>query len=77
MNFREALSVWDRAASLGLHDKVFPRPVFDEAAAKAQDAELRRTEWAQPAIGATSASMLAVLKPPGPRGSDGGRSQLR
>jgi acyl transferase domain-containing protein/acyl carrier protein len=62
MNFREALSVWDRAASLGLHDKVFPRPVFDEAAAKAQDAELRRTEWAQPAIGATSASMLAVLK---------------
>ncbi len=62
MHFASAIGVWDRAASLGLHHKVFPLPVFDEAAKEAQVTALRATEWAQPAIGATSASMLAILK---------------
>jgi len=68
-----ALGVWDRAAEINfapglrLHDIVFPRPVFDEAARSEQRARLTATEWAQPALGATSLALLAVLREAGVR----------
>jgi acyl transferase domain-containing protein len=66
-----ALGVWDRAAELDfapgtrLHDVVFPRPGFDEAARSEQRAQLTATEWAQPALGATSLALLAILREAG------------
>ena len=66
-----ALGVWDRAAELDfapgirLHDVVFPPPVFDEAARSEQRARLTATEWAQPALGATSLALLAILREAG------------
>jgi len=66
-----ALGVWDRAAEIDfapgirLHDVVFPRPVFDEAARSEQRARLTATEWAQPALGATSLALLAILREAG------------
>jgi len=66
-----ALAVWDHAAEIGfapglrLHDVVFPRPVFDEAARSEQRARLTATEWAQPALGATSLALLAILREAG------------
>jgi acyl transferase domain-containing protein len=66
-----ALGVWDRAAEIEfapgvrLHDVVFPRPVFDEAARSEQRARLTATEWAQPALGATSLALLAILREAG------------
>ena len=66
-----ALGVWDRAAEIAfapgvrLHDIVFPRPVFDEAARSEQRARLTATEWAQPALGAASLALLAILREAG------------
>ena len=40
---------------------VFPQPVFTEADRAAQETRLRATEWAQPAIGVTSLSLLTLL----------------
>ena len=66
-----ALGVWDRAAEIEfapdvrLHDVVFPRPVFDEAARSEQRARLTATEWAQPALGAASLALLAILREAG------------
>jgi Polyketide synthase modules and related proteins len=66
-----ALGVWDRTAEIDfapgvrLHDIVFPRPVFDEAARSEQRARLTATEWAQPALGATSLALLAILREAG------------
>jgi acyl transferase domain-containing protein len=66
-----ALAVWDRAAEIEfapgvrLHDVVFPRPVFDEAARSEQRVRLTATEWAQPALGATSLALLAILREAG------------
>ncbi|MBX3251857.1 MAG: acyltransferase domain-containing protein, partial [Myxococcales bacterium] len=68
MTWDEAREAWDAAASmrfedgLPLHEVVFPRPVFDPEVEAAQEARLRATEWAQPAIGVTSLSLLALLK---------------
>ena len=68
-----ALGVWDRAAEIEfapgvrLHDVVFPRPVFDEAARSEQRARLTATEWAQPALGAASLALLAILREAGVR----------
>ncbi|HTA65028.1 MAG TPA: acyltransferase domain-containing protein, partial [Xanthomonadaceae bacterium] len=62
-----ARAIWDRAADIrfdsdiGLHDVVFPRPGFSAESAQQDVARLTATQWAQPAIGATSLSMLAVL----------------
>ncbi|MEE8408770.1 MAG: beta-ketoacyl synthase N-terminal-like domain-containing protein, partial [Myxococcota bacterium] len=67
MTFRPALDVWDRLADIDLgaettlHEVVFPRPVFSEEAEQALRSRLTATEWAQPAIGATSAAMLALM----------------
>ncbi len=65
--FDAARAVWDEEAGakvggeVALHEKVFPRPVFTDADREAAEKELRATEWAQPAIGAVSASQLALL----------------
>jgi hypothetical protein len=40
---------------------IFPRPTYTPEDRAADEANLVRTEWAQPAIGATSAAMLAML----------------
>ncbi|MHC4838668.1 MAG: beta-ketoacyl synthase N-terminal-like domain-containing protein, partial [Planctomycetota bacterium] len=66
-NFDAAISAWDEAAALdladaGLHEVVFPRPVFDDADREAQAARLTATEWAQPAIGCASESLLRLMQ---------------
>ncbi len=48
-----------------LSDVVFPIPAFDEAQAKAQEAALRRTAYAQAAIGVFSAGLYAILRQAG------------
>lgn len=68
MNFSVARQVWDHIANLGLtpdtplHEVVFPRPVFNPEDKAQQEQQLTLTEWAQPAIGAVSLSLMAVLK---------------
>ncbi|NCG19722.1 MAG: acyltransferase domain-containing protein, partial [Rhodobacterales bacterium] len=64
--WKQALDAWDEAADLDLdgsklHHVVFPVPVFSDDARRAQDAKLRATEWAQPAIGVASLSYLGLL----------------
>ncbi|HEX6766059.1 MAG TPA: acyltransferase domain-containing protein, partial [Polyangiaceae bacterium] len=60
--------VWDRAADVPtggaerIPDRVFPPPVFGVDAENALEERLRATEWAQPAIAATSLSMLRVVE---------------
>ncbi|WP_437976559.1 SDR family NAD(P)-dependent oxidoreductase [Sorangium sp. So ce295] len=66
MTFDPARAAWDAAASVAiadapLHEVVFPRPVFSDEDRAAQEARLRETRWAQPAIGATSLAHLALL----------------
>ncbi len=48
-----------------LSDVVFPIPAFDEAQTKAQEAALRRTAYAQAAIGVFSAGLYAILRQAG------------
>jgi polyketide-type polyunsaturated fatty acid synthase PfaA len=67
MTFDAARAVWDEDASApvgdaALHEVVFPRPVFSDEDREAASKHLRATEWAQPAIGAVSASLLALLR---------------
>jgi acyl transferase domain-containing protein/acyl carrier protein/nucleoside-diphosphate-sugar epimerase len=67
VEFDAARRVWDEAAAVEmgglcrLHDVVFPVPVFSDEERQAQADMLIRTEWAQPAIGAASLSMLRLL----------------
>ncbi|MEU5695101.1 beta-ketoacyl synthase N-terminal-like domain-containing protein [Actinosynnema sp. NPDC020468] len=49
-------------ADLRLGQVVFPPPVFDAALRQEQEAALRRTEHAQPAIGALSAGQFRFLR---------------
>jgi acyl transferase domain-containing protein/NAD(P)-dependent dehydrogenase (short-subunit alcohol dehydrogenase family) len=44
-----------------LVERIFPRPAISDAQRQRQDEELRRTDVAQPAIGAVSLAMRAVL----------------
>ncbi len=70
MQFSDAMDVWDFSASFDrkrgskepLHKVVYPRPVFNEEDKKAQSKKLALTEWAQPAVMATSISMSCILK---------------
>lgn len=68
LHFSSAQAVWDQIATLGLtgslalHQVVFPIPVFSPEEQAQQEALLTRTEWAQPAIGAVSLSVMAILK---------------
>ncbi|WP_454197758.1 SDR family NAD(P)-dependent oxidoreductase [Nocardia sp. Marseille-Q1738] len=48
-------------ASVRLSSVVFPPPAFDDAVAAEQEETLRRTEFAQPAIGALSAGQFTAL----------------
>ncbi len=48
-----------------LSEVVFPIPAFDEATRKAQEAALRSTDYAQAAIGVTSAGLMWVLQAAG------------
>jgi polyketide-type polyunsaturated fatty acid synthase PfaA len=64
--FDASRAVWDDEASakvgdVPLHRVVFPKPVFTDEERDAAEGHLRATEWAQPAIGAVSASLLALL----------------
>jgi len=67
MHFDEAVAVWDTAADsswepgITLADVVFPRTVYEDAARDEQARLLTATEWAQPAIGCMSLSLLALL----------------
>jgi malonyl CoA-acyl carrier protein transacylase len=67
MAFDDSRAMWDEAANLAfeqggrLQDVVFPRPVFSDDDRAAQETRLRATEWAQPAIGVASLSVLALL----------------
>jgi malonyl CoA-acyl carrier protein transacylase/short-subunit dehydrogenase len=68
MAFDTARGIWDRAAALrrlgdaALHAVVFPRPAFTDEERAFQARRLTATEWAQPAIGATSLSQFALLR---------------
>jgi acyl transferase domain-containing protein/NADP-dependent 3-hydroxy acid dehydrogenase YdfG len=73
-NFGEAIAAWDLASDVSdgsdassrsdtsLRHTVFPITSFTSGAQDANEAMLTATQWAQPAIGATSLSMLAVLQ---------------
>ncbi|MER6357950.1 beta-ketoacyl synthase N-terminal-like domain-containing protein, partial [Streptomyces sp. NPDC001634] len=60
-------AAFDRAnAAFGDHERplsrvAFPPPAFDEVTRTAQETELRRTEYAQPAIGALAAGQYRYL----------------
>ena len=67
MAFDAARAVWDAAADLALgpeplHEVVFPRPTFTPEDRKRADDKLRATEWSQPALGAHSLALLALLE---------------
>jgi amino acid adenylation domain-containing protein len=68
MAFDAARYIWDTEAvdagaeTRPLHHSVFPLPVFAERDRAAQAAALTATAVAQPAIAATSLSMLALLR---------------
>jgi polyketide-type polyunsaturated fatty acid synthase PfaA len=68
IGFDAARSVWDAEAAtpiggqLSLHDVVFPRPVFTDSDRDDCARRLRETEWAQPAIGAMTASLLTLMQ---------------
>ena len=59
MTFDEALHVWDQGAQFA--PVVFPPPAFTTEENESQFRKLTQTENAQPAIGAASAALLAVL----------------
>ncbi|WP_204080228.1 type I polyketide synthase [Mycobacterium riyadhense] len=62
------LSPWEtaRAAHLGadcdLHQIAWPKPAFTDSERELQAQTLTRTQWAQPAIGAHSLSLLALVR---------------
>ncbi|MFT7621775.1 MAG: polyketide-type polyunsaturated fatty acid synthase PfaA, partial [Myxococcota bacterium] len=68
MTWDSALGAWDLSAditmdpTLPLHEVVFPKSVFGDAAKQAQADRLVATQWAQPAIGAASLSTLRLLQ---------------
>ncbi|MEE2750636.1 MAG: beta-ketoacyl synthase N-terminal-like domain-containing protein, partial [Myxococcota bacterium] len=68
MTYDAARAPWDRAADLPLEASkridqvVFPIPRFTDADRQEDEAQLRATEWAQPAIGTTSLSLLSLMK---------------
>ena len=67
MQYNEAIKPWDLAADLEWTDEtlqsvVFPITSFDEHGSELQQSLLTATQWAQPAIGATSLGMLGVLR---------------
>ncbi len=67
MQFGCALGPWDHAANFEwdetrrLHHVVFPPTAFDDESKQEQQRTLAATEWAQPAIGCMSLSLLRLL----------------
>jgi polyketide-type polyunsaturated fatty acid synthase PfaA len=63
-----ALSPWELAradllnADRDLHQVVWPKTAFSDDDRALQTAELTKTEWAQPGIGAHSLSLLSVIR---------------
>ncbi|MAC26947.1 MAG: beta keto-acyl synthase, partial [Myxococcales bacterium] len=69
MTWDDAREPWDLAASLEgvfeeapLHDVVFPKPEFAPDAEARWQARLTETQWAQPAIGVASLSLLRLME---------------
>ncbi len=67
MHYGEAMGAWDAAADIDWEDTplqsvVFPPTSFVAGGATAQQDLLTATQWAQPAIGATSLCMLRLLR---------------
>ncbi len=66
VSFECVRAEWDRFADVGaeerLADVVFPPPAWRDEAKKALDARLTATEWAQPAIAATSLAMVRLVE---------------
>jgi malonyl CoA-acyl carrier protein transacylase len=68
LHFKEFQELWDdvngilKKQELNLAEIVFPKPVFSEEESKKLSDTLTRTEWAQPAICATSIGMSRILK---------------
>ncbi len=71
--FDAARESWDEVASVELPERldgvVFPKETWSEEDRVAQSGHLTRTEWAQPAIAATSLAQLALLETLGIRPS--------
>ena len=63
MRYSALRDVLDQSETVlpGLRDAMYPRPVFTDEEVAAQQANITRTENAQPAIGAMSAGMIALL----------------
>ncbi len=59
MAFEDCIGTWDAASAFA--PAVFPPPVFSTAEREVQTNRLAATESAQPAIGAASAALLAIL----------------
>ncbi|WP_433664421.1 SDR family NAD(P)-dependent oxidoreductase [Nocardia sp. CA-128927] len=57
----DAANIAFTGAPVRVSSVVFPPPAFDEETAQEQETALRRTEFAQPAIGALSAGQFQVL----------------
>ncbi len=64
MRYAPARQAYDLAEAdvPGLANVIFPRPTFTSEDRAKDEQRLVRTDWAQPAIGATSAAMLAMLR---------------
>lgn len=67
MQFETVRRTWDRASDFefeegrAVGDVVYPMPAFTEEERERQAERLTATEWAQPAIGTVSASMVDLL----------------
>ena len=66
-HFPLAKEAWEEAKKVDfgtewLHDVVYPIPVFSDQERKEQQLHLTKTQWAQPAIGVTSLSMLNLVR---------------
>jgi acyl transferase domain-containing protein len=66
-SFDACMAVWDQCADIdfdgaSLDQVVYPRTSFEAGWKESNADRLRETQWAQPAIGAASASQLALLK---------------
>ena len=67
IHFERVLDIWDRTADIefdettALHDVVFPRTAWSDEASQRQKEQITATEWAQPAIGAASLGVRAML----------------
>ncbi|WP_224996125.1 type I polyketide synthase [Cesiribacter sp. SM1] len=61
LNFQNADKIMQTMYHETLSDKVFPIPVFDDAAKQEQQLNLTQTQYAQPAIGVISMSLYKLL----------------